>query len=202
MSIMKKIREKAKSLPVGKPVTSKAFMSLGKRAAVDQALSRLVKEGVLSRPTRGVYLRPKRSVYVGEVSPEPIKVAEAIASESSHVVQVQGAEAARQMGLTTQVPIKPVFYTSGPNHRFRLGALEVALKHVSPRKLALAGRPAGVALAALWYQGKKHVNVETIKQIEEKLAPKEFELLCSEASSMPGWMHDVVIRYKEKLQNA
>jgi hypothetical protein len=128
---------------------------------------------------------------VGEVPPEPSKVAEVIAGEFGETVQVHGAEAARQMGLSTQVPTKPIFYTTGPNRRFYLGKLEVVLRHISPRKLALVGRPAGIALIALWYLGKHAVTLATLEQIRSRLEPPEFEKLRSATSSMPAWMSEV-----------
>ncbi len=198
MSIMEKIKSEAARLPKGQPVTNKTFMSFGSRSSVDQALSRLVKKGLLTRPARGIYVRPKHNAYVGEVPPEPIQVAKAIAAQSGHAVQVHGAEAARRMGLSTQVPTKPVFYTSGPSRRFHLGRMEVILQHVSPRKLTLAGHPAGVAFTALWYLGKQQVTKETIAQIHAKLAPGEFEALCAESSAMPGWLHDIMLKFLEE----
>lgn len=191
-----RIREYIESLPLGHPVTSRAFLEFGGRAAVDQALTRFVKTGGLSRVARGVYVRPKRSPYVGEVPPEPLKVAEAIAAETGSVIQVHGAEAARRVGLSTQVPTRPIFYTSGPSRRFNLGQMQVLLKHVCPRKLALSGRPAGIALTALWYLGKAAVTLETIERIRMRLPSEEFEALRTSTRSMPGWMHDIFIEYE------
>ncbi|HPO11929.1 MAG TPA: DUF6088 family protein [Candidatus Hydrogenedentes bacterium] len=199
---IKKIREYIEALPLGQPVTSQEFMEFGSRAAIDQALARLVKAGTLSRVTRGVYIRPKKSPYAGEVPPEPIKVAEAIAAETGSVIQIHGAEAARRMGLSTQVPTRPIFYTSGSSRRFNLGQMQVLLKHVCPRKLALYGRPAGIALTALWYLGKTVVTVETIEHIGSKLPRSEFEVLCSSTRSMPGWMHDVFVKFKATARHA
>jgi len=196
-----RIRAHIETLPLGQPITSQEFMEFGGRAAVDQALTRLVKTGGLSRVARGVYVRPKRSPYVGEVPPEPIKVAEAIAAETGSVIQVHGAEAARRMGLSTQVPTRPVFYTSGPSRRFNLGQIQVVLKHVCPRKLVLSGRPAGIALTALWYLGKAAVTLEIIERIRMRLPHEEFEVLRASTRSMPGWMHDVFVRFeKERSQ--
>ena len=202
MNIMETIKSEVERMPEGRPVTTKSFMAFGSRASVDQALCRLVKSGLLSRPARGVYVRPTRNAYVGPVPPEPIRIAEAIASESGYEVQVHGAEAVRRLGLSTQVPTKPVFYTSGPSRSFRLGATVVSLKHVSPRKLVLAGRPAGIALTALWYLGKEKVTTETIEHIRSKLSPEEFEALCAEISAMPGWMHDAILEYTRRLEHA
>jgi hypothetical protein len=58
------------------------------------------------------------------------------------------------------------------------------------RKLLLAGRPAGLALAELWYLGKNEVTVETIEKIRRKLSPTEFKVLKSVMSAMPTWMSD------------
>lgn len=202
MSTSEQIRERAEQLPIGQPVTFKEFMAYGSRAAVDQALTRLVKAGILSRPARGVYMRSKKNSFIGEVPPEPIKVAEAIAEEFGGVVQIQGAEAARRLGFSTQVPTRPIFYTSGPNRRFHLGQMEVVLKHVSPRKLALAGRMAGVALTALWYLGKSMVTPQTIEHLRARLAPEEFEALRAASKAMPGWMHDAFLVHEERMRHA
>ncbi len=202
MNTTERIRQQAEQLQAGQPVTIQTFMMFGNRAAVDQSLGRLVKEGVLSRPARGVYVRPRKNPYVGEVPPEPLEVAEAIAKETGAVIQVQGAEAARRMGFSTQVPTHPIFHTSGPSRRLYLGQMEITLKHTSPRKLALTGRPAGIALTALWYLGKNSVTVETIERIHTQLASEEFEALRSAAPSMPAWMHDAFIKYEMGLQHA
>ena len=130
--------------------------------------------------------------------PEPSKVAQAIASAHGETIQVQGAEAARLLGLTTQMPLQAMFYTSGPNRALKLGKLQLALKHVARRKLALAGKPSGLALSALWYLGKEQVSPDTIKIIREKLTPEAFEEFSAETSSMPAWMADTLRRFEQE----
>ncbi len=189
-------------MPVGEPFTPTVFLECGTRASVDQTLSRLVKTGALARVTRGVFVRPEVSRYVGQVMPEPLKVAEAIAKTTGCVVQVHGAEAARRLELTTQVPTQAVFNTSGPSKRIRVGKLEIRLQHVCARKLALVGRPAGLALAALWYLGKNQVTPDVVRAIRRKLSAPEFDALKSAASVMPGWMSDVLFQYERGVQHA
>src|SRR6266851_365560 len=175
MTTAEAIRKQIKEIGVGEPFTSTQFKGLGTRASVDQTLSRLVKQGEMVRVSRGVFVRPKKSRYVGQVMPEPSKVAQAIANAHGETIQVQGAEAARLLGLTTQMPLQAVFYTSGPNRKLKLGNLQLTLKHVAQRKLALAGKPSGLALSALWYLGKGQVSTGTIKTIRAKLTPEAFE---------------------------
>lgn len=198
MTTVEAIRNRINEIGVGEPFTSVQFNALGTRAAVDQALSRFVKRGEIARIARGVFVRPKKSRYVGEVMPEPSKVAQAIASAHGETIQVQGAEAARLLGLTTQMPLQPVFYTSGPSRALKLGNLQLTLKHVTQRKLALAGKPSGLALSALWYLGKEHVTPGTIKTMRAKLTPEAFAEFRSETPAMPAWMADALHRYEQE----
>jgi len=202
MTTVETIRNRINEIGVGEPFTSTQFNALGTRASVDQTLSRLVKKGEIRRLSRGVFVRPRKSRYVGEVMPEPASVAKAIASARGETVQVHGAEAARLLGLTTQMPIQAVFYTSGPSRELKLGNLPLVLKHVARRKLALSGRPAGLALSALWYLGKEQVNSTTIKTIREKLTPEAFAEFKAETPSMPAWMTNTLHRYEQEVARA
>lgn len=198
----KLIRERIEEFPAGEPFTPSAFLELGTRASIDQTLSRLAKTGRITRVARGIFVHPKENRFVGTIMPEPLKVAETIAKATGAAVQIHGAEAARRLELTTQVPMQSVFHTSGPNKRIRVGNLEIKLQHVCPRKLTLAGRPAGQALAALWYLGKRGVTENVITKIRSKLSPSEFEALMGAKSSMPAWMADVFFRHERASHRA
>jgi hypothetical protein len=202
MTTTNAIRNRINEIGAGEPFTSTEFGTLGSRAAIDQALSRLVGKGELVRIVRGVFVQPKKSRYVGNVMPEPSKIAQAIANAHGETIQVHGAEAARLLGLTTQMPLQSVFYTTGRNREIKLGNLKLTLKHVAKRKLALSGRPSGLALTALWYLGKEHVNTNTIKTIREKLAPEAFEEFKAETPSMPAWMTSTLRRYEQEVTGA
>lgn len=188
------IRQRIAGMPVGEPFASAAFLNCGTRASVDQTLSRLVKAGDIERVVRGVFVRPEVSRFVGKVMPDPQKVAETVAKTTGSIIQVHGAEAARRLELSTQVPTQPVFVTSGPTKRIRVGKMEIRLQHVCQRKLALAGRPAGLALAAMWYLGKKEMTPALIEKIRHQLGTSEFEVLKSATNAMPAWMSDTIFR--------
>ncbi len=195
----KLIRQRIEGISLGELFTPNIFLGCGARTSVDQTLSRLVKAGAIERVTRGAYVRPEINRFVGKVMPEPIKVAETIAKTTGAIVQVHGAEAARKLELTTQAPIQTIFSTSGPSRRIQMGTLEIRLQHICQRKLALAGRPAGLALAAMWYLGKKEVTLSLIEKIQRKLSSEEFEILKSAASVMPAWMSNVMSQYGKSV---
>jgi hypothetical protein len=202
MSISRIIYQHIVKIPLGKPFSSTRLLNLGSRAVVDQALSRLVKAGKITRITRGVYVRPRHSKYVEQVLPEPFKIAEAKVESTGARVAIHGAEAARVLGLSTQMQTQPVFYTTGPSGKFKVGKMTVRLKHISPRKLEHANNKIGVVISALWYLGKEEVTPEIIASIKKQLKPKEFEKLKSSVQSMPIWMANALRSYEQQVKHA
>ena len=198
MTITERVKKRIEEMPTGEPFSPAVFLWFGPRAAIDQALSRLVRRGQIARVTRGLYVRPNESRWVGKVPPAPEAIARALAEAAGAKVAVHGAEAARHFGLTTQVPTQPVFMTTGPSRRFKLGNLECSLKHTSARKLALAGRPAGLALSAMWYLGKGQVTPEVVKRIQSRLEPAEFEAL--QRAPLPAWMSEAIRTAEEEAE--
>ncbi len=201
MSVAENIRNRVQRVPRGEPFTNNRFLKLGSRPAVDKAISRLVDEGVIERVVRGVFVRPRKSRFVGNVMPEVSRVIEVIAKSHGETIQVHGAEAARRFKISTQMPTRPVYYTSGPSREIRVGKLTVKLMHTSShRKLQHAGKKPGLALTALWYLGKEQVNAETIRRIREGLSAEEFETL--RFTPMPGWMSQAIETYSKETMCA
>lgn len=195
MKVAEQIRQRIESIPAGEPFTTASLLELGNRAAVDQALRRLTRSGYIASVSRGVYVKPRVSRFVGAVLPEPYKVAEAIAHATGSTIQLHGAEAARRFGLTTQMPTQPVYLTTGPTRRLKMGKLEITLKHTSPRKLALTGPP-GLAMAALLHLGKREVAPKVIEAVRRQLEPAEFETLRRATGVMPAWLADQFLRHR------
>jgi hypothetical protein len=196
MSTSQAIRERIASQPAGEPFTPALFAGVGSRAAIDQALMRLTRAGRVERIGHGLYIVPRVERFGIKPMPAPEQVARTVAEAEGAMIEIHGAEAARRLGLSTQMPAQAVFHTTGSSRQIRLGKLVVRLQHVTPRKLALAGRPAGQALAALWYLGRGQVTPHTFKQIAERLPAGEFEALSRAKASMPAWMVEALARYE------
>ena len=196
MSVAKVIRNRVLRFRRGEPFTNTRFFKLGSRAAVDKALSRLVQESVIQRLARGVFVRPRQSRFVGSVMPDVVEVVNVIARDHGETIQVHGAEAARRFKLSTQVPVVPVFHTSGPSRELKIGNLSVKLRHASRRKLHLAGKRPGLALSALWYLGKNNVDAKVVSTIRQGLTAQEFETL--KRTDMPAWMADALTTRHDK----
>ena len=176
----------AQSLPEGCVLSPKEFLHLGSRAAVDQALSRLAKEGKLLRVGRGAYVAPVSSRF-GTRPPSPEKVVESLAAQNGEIVAPHGAAAANALGLTRQVPIREVYVTSGRTRTLKFGASEILVKHVPRWMFTLGTRPAGAAVRALAWMGQTHA-VETLATLHRTLPPSEWTALASSRAALPSWM--------------
>ncbi len=169
------ILSQAQSLPEGGLLSPKEFLHLGSRAAIDQTLSRLAREGKLFRVGRGVYSLPVQGRF-GVRPPSTEAVVEAIESTSGETVVASGAAEANALGLTTQVPTREVFLTSGPSRRLKLGNREVELKHGNRWQMLLGKRPAGKAIRALIWLGPEQAPM-ALEVLKNKLPSQEWEAM-------------------------
>ncbi|KQV78188.1 DUF6088 family protein [Rhizobium sp. Root1220] len=172
--------------------TPSDFLDVAARAAVDQALSRLVKNGKLRRLARGLYDFPKVHPKLGPLSPAPDDVAQALARETGSQVQIAGARAANALGLSTQVPAKSTYLTNGPSRRVVLGKRVVDLRHASPKHLIAPGSPAGTVVQALRHVGR--VRAADVAQVAaRRLTANDKRTLASTAIQAPAWMRPTLV---------
>lgn len=176
--------------PEGATLSAKALLHLGSRAALDQALSRLMRRGTLMRVGRGIYVRPIETRF-GVRAPSAERIVETIASLRGETVVSHGAAAANALGLTTQVPARVVYLTSGRSRHLMLGAQVVELKHAPGWQLIKAGEPAGEAVRALAWLGPAHAP-EALRTLKRKLSESEFRALGATRHVLPGWLAEQV----------
>jgi hypothetical protein len=176
----------AEGLPEGAFVTAKRLLHLGNRAAVDQALSRLAQRGQLIRAGRGVYVRPIASRF-GHRAPTIEQAIEALAAQRGEVIVSNGAAAANALGLTTQVPVRSVYLTSGRSRRMTLGKQVVELRHAPRWQLAMANRQAGQAVRALAWLGPDKVDA-ALAALKRRMPPGAFHELVAAAPQLPTWL--------------
>lgn len=185
-TLAKTILERTEGLPEGATICAKELLHLGSRAAVDQALSRLVKRGYFMRISRGVYVRPVESRF-GKRAPSASAVVEHVAGIKGETVAPHGAAAANKLGLTTQVPVRSVYLTSGPSRRLKLGSEVVELRHAPRWQLALGNHPAGEVLRALAWLGPEKA-VEALRALKHKLSSQELKEIASARAVLPSWL--------------
>lgn len=182
---------------LGAVVTPKDFLDLAGRAAVDQALGRLVRAGVLARVGRGLYHLPRVNPKLGiAVPPDPDAVAAAIGRQSGSPVAPSGALVANRLGLNTQISGKPVYVTTGRSRTVRVGNQTFRFKRVSPRRLPSADPAVTRALQALHGAGPDPDDA-TIDAVRTMLTPRQRRDLGKHARYDAAWVADAARRVAE-----
>ena len=189
-SLPPQILSHAAESPEGALLCPSALLHLGSRAAVDQALSRLARKGELMRIFQGVYVRPIHTRF-GLRPPTLENVLVSLSALWGETIVPCGGMAANALGLTTQVPIRSVYLTSGPDRKLKLGGLTVELRHAPRWQLTAPHRPAGEAVRALAWLGPKEVE-EGLDAIRSKLSAEDLRELAESRAVMPAWMAEPV----------
>jgi hypothetical protein len=189
-AIAHQILAQAAPMPEGAPLTAKALLHLGGRAAVDQALSRLARQGKLLRSGRGLYVRPTESRF-GIRAPAPEKVVAELAKLRGEAVASHGAAAANRLGLTTQIPMQAIYLTSGRTRYLKLGAQTIELQHAPSWQLTNAGRPSGDVLRALAWAGRPQAHA-VLARLKGKLSQEVRAELIASRATLPGWLAESI----------
>lgn len=189
-SLPSTIMEHTSHLPEGTLLCPSALLHLGTRSAVDQALSRLARSGRLNRVCQGVYVRPIKTRF-GLRPPAVDKVIASLEALWGETIVPSGGAAANALGLTTQVPVRSVYLTSGPSRNLKLGELSVDLRHAPRWQLVSPHRSAGDAVRALAWLGPQEIE-ENLELIEQKLSADELEELAATRAVMPAWVAEPI----------
>jgi hypothetical protein len=185
-TVAEKILSHAKALPEGTLIGARELLGLGSRAAVDQALKRLEARKEVMRLGRGIYALPVKTRF-GRRAPAAEKVVERIAATRAETIVRHGAAAANALGLTTQIPTKLVYLTSGPNRKLKLGSQVIEMKH-APQWMLLPARPrAGEAVRALEWLGARRA-AEALTTLKQRLPRAVLEELIALRPALPAWM--------------
>jgi Family of unknown function (DUF6088) len=188
MTITQTIRNLIERTAFGELLTAKQLLEIGSRDAIDQALARFCRAGLIVRITRGVYTKPRASRFGGSILPDPATLAHAFAKLRGITLQLHGAEAVRRFGLSTQMPAQLSFQTDGRTRTLHVGKLEVRLEHAPAKMLLLAEHLAGQALTALRYLGRERINPRQVNRVLEQLPISQRNILKQNLPNLPRWL--------------
>src|SRR4051812_14236133 len=184
MNVTQAVAAQASQLPEGALLSAKGLLHLGKRPAIDQALTRLAQRKELLRAGRGLYVRPVKTKF-GIRAPAPETVVKEIAKSHAELVAKHGAAEANALGLTTQVPIKSVFLTTGKSRKLKLGSESVELQN-APSWLVQPTR-GGEAIRALFWIGQSRAG-KALATLKPSLPTEAINQMVALRSVLPEWL--------------
>jgi len=169
--------------------SAKDFLDLGKRAAVDQSLSRLHRDGTLRRVGRGLYDWPRFSPVLGRPAPMDLDAAvAAIARRDNLRMMPDGLAAAHRLGLTNAVPAKVLYWTDGSSRTIPVGDHTIHLKHVRPGLIRWADHAAAAVVSALMWLGPSlATDSRLLDRLRQRLPLSVKQDLANGISTLPAW---------------
>lgn len=172
----------------GAVVTPKDFLDLASRAAVDQALKRLVKKGDLTRLGRGLYHAPQMNLRLGiTVPPATDQVVNAISRQTGSLISPTPQTVANQLGLSAQIPAKQVYRTTGSSRSIRVGNQTLRLKRAPAKSFAKADTQIGQALLAIEALGPDP-DKNDVLALRARLDKRQRRQLVNKARYAVGWV--------------
>ena len=185
------IRRFIYQVPQGELFTTRDCLSFGSRAAVDKALSRLVKSDFIVRVARGVFVRHNWK----NVTITAFDVAKKKAESFGRTIARHGADIAHQFGLTSHCKKWPIYQVTGGSSSFVFGDTVIWMKGTCPRKMRLGDSYAGQVIRALWHLGRLACTPGAVqKAAAQSWKRTDRQELRQSVAWMPAWMSSYFIR--------
>ena len=102
------------------------------------------------------------------------------------------ATAANMLGLSTQVPARPVYLTSGASRSVQVGNLTIRFKHAAPSRMVGGDTKPGLVLRALRFLGIDGIDDGIVAHLRSILSDEARRDLGALRSDALGWMRPVI----------
>lgn len=169
----------------------KDFATLGSRSAIDLALHRLAKKKTIRRVIRGIYDYPRYSNLLKQrMNPDIDQVARALARKFGWEIQPSGAVALNILALSTQVPAKYVYHSSGPNRTYSVGKTKISFRNMPTKESRFKHYESAILVQALKSLGMEGVDLHTISSIRKWLKPHLRPKILQDTRTVTSWIYD------------
>lgn len=188
------IELKIKRFKPGQIFLPSDFKELGTSTAIRKALSRLVEAGQVERMGQGIYVIPKKDKVFGKVMPSIEELAEALAKKEHVKIKPSGQYALNKVGLTTQVPMRLVFLTTGNSKRIQIGKNAIVFKSTTAKKLSMKGDITSLLFLGLEELDLQKISPSQLARILELLKQESPENLKYNLRLAPSKVSDFVVK--------
>ena len=198
MNAMQTIRIQIEKAPNGSIFTMNDFYGIAVSNNIKQCLSRLIKEGVLNRISRGIYQKPKYIPIIHRyASADPELVVQALVRENGWSIIPSGNAALNILGLDTQIPTQLVYISSGPNRRYVFGNVSIEFLHRSNKEIGPFSDKTALIIQALKALGPERILDWHIEQIKNQLTDNDKITIRKESRFAFKWMQPFLMRITE-----
>jgi hypothetical protein len=170
------------------------FKELGTSAAIRKALSRVVESGKAERMGHGIYVIPKKVKIFGKVMPSMEQLAEVLAKKEHVKIKPTGQYALNKVGLSTQVPTRLVFLTTGNSKRIQVGKNSIIFKSTTAKKLSMKGDISSLLFLGLEVLDLQKISPTQMERMKDLLKQESPENLTYNLRLAPSKVSDFVVK--------
>ena len=139
--------------------TSADFLDLAPFKTINKSLELLEDDGILRKARRGIYYKPVYNETLGiDCAPGLNDVALAIARQFNWIIIPSGNYALNLIGISTQVPQKIIYVSSGPYREYEVGDATIFFKHSTSKEITALRRNNLIAIQAIKTLGKTGIR--------------------------------------------
>jgi uncharacterized protein DUF6088 len=184
----------------GSVISASDFLVDFRRNDIDKALSLLCKEGTLQRVIPGIYCYPEWSELLQQyLSPDPGRVALALARKYDWRIQPTGNTALNYLGLSTQVPGHIIYFSDGPSRQYNYNNQSLQFKNMILTEAGLKYRESALVVNALKALGKTHITPAVISKLKSRFNKVIWGKVFKDTSKVTGWAREVIIKIYEGI---
>ena len=190
---IERLKEEIDALPLGSAFVVSDFSEICDYQTAKRSLARLCERGEIRRVIRGVYDNPAFSNLLQEyVAPDTNQIAMAIARNYNWTIIPSGNAALNMLGLSTQVPSKWEYCSSGPYRDYKYGQVSIVFKHSSNKEIEGFSFDTALLIQAIKAIGKDRIDKETIERLKERTSLMDKYTLLQESKYTTSWIFTAI----------
>ena len=199
LSTKNKILDKIKKRGRGYVFSASDFILDFKRYEIDQSFKSLLDAEIIKRVLTGIYYYPEYSQLLEKyILPDINKVVDLISKKNNWKIFPEGNTALNYLGLSTQIPAKYIYISTGPSRKYNIENLTLEFKHRIQKESGISDKNTNLVVQAIKAIGKVQAQQENfIKKLSSCYSENDWIKIEKKAKNVPYWILEVIIKAKE-----
>lgn len=192
-SYINQMNNRIQEAPYGHAFVVSDFTDIMDYETAKKNIARIEKNGSLRRVIRGIYDRPSFSELLGEyAAPDLNEIALALARNYNWTIAPSGDTALNLLGLSTQVPAKWDYISTGPYRSYDIGKAQLQFSHRANKTIEGMSWKTAMVIEALKALGKNRADERVIQKLRKQLSKSDKATLLSEARQTTNWIFSII----------
>ena len=163
------------------------FIDLANYKTISKCLERMEDDSIIKRAITGIY-------YLSNNVPSIDDVCNSIAKKHRWNICPTGIYALNVFGLSTQVPVKYVYLSSGPYKNYSIFGVDVVFKRTSTREIVDYSPISLLLIQCIKTLGKDNITEEDIIKLRNRIPEKEKINILKETTFVQTWIRNVILK--------